>query len=172
MRKYAAGDVSAFRLIYSRYEKKVYGFFLRRLRDPDWAANLFQEAFMRLHRNRDNFDPSRSFAAWFYTIVNNLVRDELRRKRGIQFEAIEAEDALPASSVATPEESRAMSETKVKVDGALKNLPEPQREVLLLSRFEDLSHNEIAGITGKSEAAVRQLLYRALQNLRRQLHDL
>ncbi len=172
MRMYAAGDPLAFQLLFSRYEKRIYNFLLRRIGDVDRAKDLFQETFLRLHRNRDNFDTRRSFAAWFYTIVNNLVRDELRMKRGIQFEAIEAEDTLPASSVATPEESRSMSETKVKVDGALKNLPEPQREVLLLSRFEDLSHNEIAGITGKSEAAVRQLLYRALQNLRRQLHDI
>ena len=127
---------------------------------------------MRLHRNRNNFDPRRSFAAWFYTIANNLVRDELRMKRGIQFEAIEAEDTLPASREATPEESRAMTEIKEKVDKALKVLPEPQREVLLLSRFEGLRHSVIAKITGRSEVAVRQLLYRALQNLRRQLNDL
>lgn len=126
---------------------------------------------MRLHRNRDNFDFRRSFAAWFYTIANNLVRDELRVKRGIQFEAIE-ENSLPPSGLVTPEESRGMTEMREKIDLVLKMLPEPQREVLLLSRFEDLSHNEIAGITGKSEAAVRQLLYRALQNLRRQLHDI
>ncbi len=171
MRMYAAGDPLAFQLLFSRYEKRIYNFLLRRIGDVDRAKDLFQETFLRLHRNRDKFDPRRSFAAWFYTIANNLVRDELRMKRGIQSEAIE-ENSLPPSGLATPEESRAMAETKVKVDGALKNLPEAQREVLLLSRFEGLGHNEIAGITGKSEAAVKQLLYRALQNLRRQLHDI
>ncbi len=172
MRMYAAGDPLAFESLFSRYEKRIYNFFLRRLQDTDRAADLFQEAFLRLHRNRHNFDPRRSFAAWFYTIANNLVRDELRMKRGIQFEAIEVEDTLPASGEATPEESRAMTEIGEKVDRALKVLPEPQREVLLLSRFEGLSHKEIAEIAGRSQVAVRQLLYRALQNLRRQLNDL
>ncbi len=103
MRMYAAGDPVAFQLIFSRYEKRIYNFLLRRIGDADRAKDLFQEIFLRLHQNRDSFDPRRSFAAWFFAIANNLVRDELRRKRGIQFEAIEAEDALPASSVVTPE---------------------------------------------------------------------
>jgi RNA polymerase sigma-70 factor (ECF subfamily) len=171
MGRYAAGDLLAFRELYSRYEKRIYNFFLRRLGDPERAADLFQEAFLRLHRNRGRYDSRRSFAAWFYTIANNLVRDEMRMRRGIHFEAIEEEDSLPASSFAAPEESRAMTEIREKVESALKMLPETQKEVLLLSRFEGLSHREIAGITGRSNVAVRQLLYRALQNLRRQLSD-
>ncbi len=172
MGRYAAGDVSAFRLIYSRYEKKVYGFFLRRLRDPDWAADLFQEAFLRLHQNRQHFDSSRPFAPWFYTIANNLVRDELKRKGGIQFDAIEREENLPDSGLATPDEPVAMSEIKESVESALRMLPEPQREVLLLSRLGGISQEEVGEITGRSRAAVKQLLYRAVKNLRRHLHDL
>lgn len=171
MGRYAAGDLSAFSELFSRYEKRIYNFFIRRLGNPDGAADLFQEAFLRLHRSRHRFDSRQSFAAWFYTIANNLVRDEMRMRRGIHFEAIEEEDSLPASSFATPEESRAMTEIREKVESCLKKLPETQKEVLLLSRFEGLSHREIATIIGRTEVAVRQLLYRALQNLRRQLSD-
>ncbi len=106
------------------------------------------------------------------TIANNLVRDELRRKRAIQFDAIETEESLPDSGLATPEESVEMSEIKESVESALRMLPEPQREVLLLARLEGISHEEVAEITGRSPAAVKQLLYRALGNLRRQLHDI
>lgn len=165
MRRYAAGDLSAFQMLFSRYEKKIYNFFLRRIGNPERAADLFQETFLRLHENRHRFDSSRPFAPWFYTIANNLIRDELKKK-GIQFEEIETEDSLPASTSVTPEEFVAVSEIRKNIDFALRMLPEPQREVLLLSRFEGLSHNEIAEITGRSGAAVKQLLYRALQNLR------
>jgi len=171
MERYATGDLSAFRLLFPRYEKKIYNFFARRLADRERAKDLFQEAFLRLHRTRHRFDPRQSFAAWFFTIANNLVRDELRMKRGIQFEAIDEEDSLPASGLATPEESMRMTETREKVESALNMLPETQREVLLLSRVEGLRHKEIGGITGRSEVAVRQLLYRALQNLKRYLAE-
>lgn len=171
MEGYAASDLSAFRELYSRYEKRIYNFFLRRLGNPDRAADLFQEAFLRLHRNRAYFDTRQSFATWFYTIANNLVRDEFRKQRGVQFEAIEAEDSLPPSRLAGPEESMTAAELSKKLEKAWKMLPEAQKEVLTLSRFEGLKHGMIATITGRSEVAVRQLLYRALQNLRGHLTE-
>lgn len=171
MTMYAAGEVSAFRELFSRYEKRIYNFFLRRLGDPERAADLFQETFLRLHRNRHRFDSRYPFAAWFYTIANNIVRDELRRKRGVQLEAIDAEDSLPPSRVPGPEESMAAAESGEKLARALETLPEAQKEVLLLCRFEGLKHGVIARITGRSEVAVRQLLHRALQNLRGHLTE-
>jgi RNA polymerase sigma-70 factor (ECF subfamily) len=65
-----------------------------------------------------------------------------------------------------------LSELKEKIESALATVPDAQKEVLLLSRFEGLRHSEIAEITGRSEVAVRQLLYRALRNLRREFGDL
>ncbi|MBI2087885.1 MAG: sigma-70 family RNA polymerase sigma factor [Deltaproteobacteria bacterium] len=171
MTMYAGGDASAFRELFSRYEKRIYNFFLRRLGDPDRAADLFQETFLRLHQNRRRFDSRYPFTAWFYTIANNLVRDELRRKRGVQFDAMEAEDSLPPSRLAGPEESMAAAEFKEKLERALEMLSQAQKEVLILSRFEGLKHGVIARITGRSEVAVRQLLYRALQNLRGHLTE-
>lgn len=171
MEGYAASDLSAFRELYSRYEKRIYNFFLRRLGNPDRAADLFQEAFLRLHRNRHRFDSRQSLAAWFFTIANNLVRDEFRKQRGVQCEAIEAEDSLPPSRLAGPEESMTAAELSKKLEKAWKMLPEAQKEVLTLSRFEGLKHGMIATITGRSEVAVRQLLYRALQNLRGHLTE-
>lgn len=169
MTMYAGGKAFAFRELFSRYEKRIYNFFLRRLGDPDRAADLFQETFLRLHRNRHRFDSRYPFAAWFYAIANNLVRDELRRKRVVQFETIEAEDCLPPSGLAGPEESMTGAESREKIARALETLPEAQKEVLILSRFEGLKHAMVARITGRSEVAVRQLLYRALHSVRRQL---
>ncbi len=171
MEMYAGGDVSAFQELFSRHEKKLYNFFLRRLGDPEKAADLFQELFLRLHRNRGRFDSRQSFATWFYTIANNLVIDELRLRRGIQFEAVQEEEHLPESTLPTPEESMAFTEIKKRIESAIEILPESQKEVLVLARFEGLNHSEIAQIAGKSKIAVRQLLYRALQNLRKQLRD-
>jgi len=171
MERYAAGDLSAFRALFQRYENRIYNFFLRRLGDPERAADLFQELFLRLHRNRHRFDPGRPFAIWLFTIANNLVRDNLRMTRSLDFERVETEDALPPSKSATPEESAAAAEVGEKIAMAIQALPEAQKEVLLLARFEGLSHKQIAEITGRSRLAARQLLYRALQNLRRRLSE-
>lgn len=162
MGRYARGDLSAFQGLFQRYEKRIYNFFMRRLGAADRAADLFQELFLRLHRNRHRFDSRRPFSVWLFTIANNLARDEFRTRRGIDLEGIETEDVLPPSKWATPEESAAGAEIGERVARAIELLSDAQKEVLLLARFEGLRHAEIAEVTGRSEVAVRQLLYRAL----------
>jgi RNA polymerase sigma-70 factor (ECF subfamily) len=80
MIRYQDSDEAAFEEIYARYGKKIYGFLMRRLGQPDDCAELFQETFLRLHRGRSSYKPEMSFKTWLYTIANNLVRDNLRIK--------------------------------------------------------------------------------------------
>jgi len=80
MIRYQAGDEAAFEEIYGRYSKKIYGFIMRRLANPDTSAELFQETFLRLHRGRGLYRLEMPFKPWLYTIANTLIRDRVKAK--------------------------------------------------------------------------------------------
>ena len=160
MIRYQAGEEAAFEEIYARYGKKIYGFLMRRLRQPDDCAELFQETFLRLHRGRSSYKPEMPFKTWLYTIANNLVRDSLRIKMR----------SRPAQATEGIENSleRAIPDGKYKLQSfkeAFASLTDDQREAIVLSRFEGLKYEEISRVTGRSTEAVNQLIQRALRHV-------
>ena len=84
MERYALGEGKAFDELFRRYEGRLYAYFLRRTRSPDAARELYQELFLRIHRFRARFDPSRGFESWFFTIASHVFVDHLRRSRGFE----------------------------------------------------------------------------------------
>lgn len=161
MIRYQAGGEAAFEEIYARYGKKIYGFLMRRLGQPDDCAELFQETFLRLHRGRSSYKPEMPFKTWLYTIANNLVRDSLRIKMR----------SRPARATEGIENSleRAIPDGKYKLQSfkeAFASLTDDQREAIVLSRFEGLKYEEISRVTGRSTEAVNQLIQRALRHVR------
>jgi RNA polymerase sigma-70 factor (ECF subfamily) len=158
---YQAGDTAAFEEIYNRYGKKIYGFLMHRLTNPDTSAELFQETFLRLHRGRDLYRPGMPFKPWLYAIANNLVRDRLKAKQP-KIARIAAEDAENLTP-AVPDGSH----TLVSFREAMASLTQDQREALILSRYEGLSYEQIGRVMGRSTEAVNQLIQRALRQLRK-----
>ena len=166
MKRYQSGDEAAFEEIYSRYGKKIYGFLMRRLGQPDDCAELFQETFLRLHKGRSLYRPEMPFKAWVYTIANNLIRDRLRTKA-----------RLGVSQALGGEEN---SIAEVIPDGrykllffkeSLAKLTDDQREAIILSRFQGLRYEEIGRVMGRSTEAVNQLIQRAMHHLRECINE-
>ena len=162
MIRYQGGDEAAFEEIYSRYGKKIYGFIMRRLTNPDTSAELFQETFLRLHRGRSLYRPDMPFKPWLYTIANNLIRDRFKAKKPRIAEFPEGEDPeYPTGAI--PDGSHTLLSFKE----AFASLTEDQREALILSRFQGLQYEQIGIVMGKSTEAVNQLIQRALRQLRK-----
>lgn len=179
MAAYQADNQDAFGELFDRYAGRVYGFLVRRLGDVAAAEDLHQEAFLRLHRARDSYDPERPFRAWLFAIVHNLVNDTLRSRRcapvteplgGDQSAHIDAHmhleglinDQSPERIFAARESTRALSR-------ALSALPSDEATVLILARFEGLSYDDIGSVIGRSATAAKQLAYRALKRVRSEL---
>ena len=161
MIRYQAGDETAFEEIYARYSKKIYGFLMRRLTNPETSADLFQETFLRLHRGRSLYRPKMPFKTWLYTIANNLVRDSLRAK-GRSKVARAAENNENSVEAAVPDGSYKLQSFKE----AFAGLTDDQKEALVLSRFEGMKYDEIGRVMGRSTEAVNQLVQRAMRHLR------
>lgn len=172
MARYQEGDSQAFTELFGRYEGLLYNFFLRRLRDPGLCEDLYQKAFLNLHKARDRYDPRLRFRPWFFTIAYNLYRDELKRRSAAREEPGEAVEFAQAPAGDAPESEALGSEAARKVREAVAALPELQREVIELSRYEGLSYAEIGRVTGRTENAVKQAAHRAFEGLREKLAPL
>lgn len=176
MAAYQAGNQAAFGELFARHGGSVYGFLARRLPDRSLADDLYQEAFLRVHRARDTYDASRPFRAWLFGIVHHLVIDALRdagrtpRTQTLDDGDPHARGAVRGAEVAapggSPEEQASTREAARALDAALHALPQDEATVLLLARIEGMSYEDIAQVLGRTPAATKQLAYRALQRVR------
>lgn len=179
MAAYQAGNEAAFGELFDRYAGRVYGFLVRRLGDRSLAEDLYQEAFLRLHRARSTYDSRRPFRAWLFGIVHNLLADALRTRRRLpettsldeprnDSDASRAVAASHEGAVAneSPEGLVVARQMGAALENALSALSPDEATVIILARFEGLSYDDIGAILGRSTSATKQLAYRALKRVR------
>lgn len=165
MQRLAGGDRDALALLVLRHQHRVRSLAFRMTGRWDQADDLAQEAFLRLWRAAAGYQPTAAFSTWLYRIVVNLCIDARKRRRlGHLPEQTEAAANPVDGGMLQAERSEA-------VQKAIAGLPERQRAVLVLHRFEGFSHERIAEITGWSLSAVESLLVRAYGHLREQLKN-
>ncbi|QNN21045.1 sigma-70 family RNA polymerase sigma factor [Planctomycetales bacterium ZRK34] len=163
----AGRDEAAFETLVRRHQTKALGLAYRLLGDADVAQDIAQEAFFRVYRHADRFEPTARFTTWFYRIVVNLCTDYRRRRVNKTVALPTIEPAGPAAD--DPLES---AERAARVQAALAELPDRQRTAVVLHRYQGMSHREIAEMTDDSVSAVESLLVRAYATLRKKLADL
>lgn len=156
MKLYQNGNVAAFEILYNRYSSKVYGYLKKRIRDEEAANDIYQKVFLKLHENREKFDPSQLFAPWLFTMTRNLLIDWYRSKKEIPSDTVEETIDVVATEI----------ESEVEITELVKMLPEKYREMVELRYFEDLDFEEIAKRTKIKEATVRKLVSRGVLKLK------
>lgn len=159
MERVQHGDAAAYRALFERHRGRVYGYLMRRTRDPQVAADLFQETFLRVHRSRHTWRPERPFRPWLFSIAVNASRDHGRRERR-QPEQVEL-----GQGPVTHEHHL----TRMSLEEAIGSLPENLREAFLLGVVEGFDHNEVAEQLDISPANARARISRARAHLRTQL---
>ena len=141
------------------------------LRNSTDAEDAVQEAFLRVLRHRDTLDEVRDQRVWLIRIVWNVALDRKRRAktRPETDDVSELARVLPSTGLSA-EELAAAAEHHAHVLGCVEQLPAKEREVLLLSAFEELTSVEIAAVLDITESSVRSRLFRA-RNLMAELLD-
>jgi RNA polymerase sigma-70 factor (ECF subfamily) len=156
-------DPSRFAELYDIHFERIYAFVVRRLRDRDKAEDVTSEVFHKALANLKGYTwTGAPFAAWLYRIAANALADHLKRAGR---EAANSDD--PPEPSAGPEQEAV--EEQARLFRLVAKLPTEQRRVVFGRFVEQSSIKEIAQQLGKSEGAVKQLQFRALEKLRSQM---
>jgi RNA polymerase sigma factor (sigma-70 family) len=149
--------------LFERHHRHVYGFFYRMTSSREMSEDLTQDVFLRILRFRETYQPHTSFTPWMYGIARNAFIDLMRKRRP---EAVWDESGAELRSQERPadERLRERQETEI-LQRALAALPADKREVLILSRYQNLRYEEIGRILGCEPNAVKQRVFRAVKAL-------
>jgi len=179
MLAFQSGDDRAFDEIVRGHESAVRQFLFRYVRDRHRAEDLTQEVFVRVFRSRCRYEATAGFRTWLFTIATRLALNEIRglRRRRRVFADVDTSDAVGAAPwdlaldrrTPGPRETAESHELGEALSRLIDDLPENQRAAVILSRVEDLPYREIAAVLGVSTMAVKSLLMRARETLRRRL---
>jgi len=152
--------------LFGRHQHEIYAYLVRMIRDPELAADLTQDAFVKAYKAYDTLEKPENARAWLYQIAHRVALDDLRRKRIIRFIPLVGETRNTA-----PSAEHLVMEAHLSGDlqRALERIPERQRSALLLAELHDLSGIELAAALGVSHVAARALLTRARESLRQAL---
>lgn len=166
MARVGQGDMTVLGSLAERHRGRVLRLSYRLLGDWHQAEDVAQDTFLRLRQAAHAYEPQSKFTTWLYRIVHNLSMDQRRKawRSPSSLESVEAQAVAPAQR--DPVERAELAQL---VQRALAGLSERQRRAVILHRYEGLSHEEIAEVTGWSRSAVESLLVRAYENLRKNL---
>ena len=167
----ARTDPDAFAHLYDLYVERVYRFAYRRLGThedaEDVTAQTFYHALERLERYEWRGLP---FGAWLFRIARNALVDRHRAGHGpLSLDELSDDGSEPAGTEGGPDAGILAREETDGAWAAVATLPPLQRRAVTLRFGRDLSHAEVGVIIGRSEAATKQLIYRAMKTLRAQL---
>lgn len=173
MEAYVAGDPGAFRRLFRMLAPSMHAFFARSIGDGAAADDLLQTTFLKLHAARASWRSGERLRPWAFTIAARVRVDWLRRNgRRTDEDELDGETLPDEAPGSNPGTAALEKERAERVRTALEKLPEPQRVVVHLHRFEGLGFAEIGKVLGITEVAARVRAFRAYDRLRELLVDL
>jgi RNA polymerase sigma-70 factor (ECF subfamily) len=184
MARVLRGDERAFSLLVARYERPLFALFARLLDDRQWAEDLCQDTFLRIYQRAEEYDPTRPFSTWLYTIATRLGIDALRRRKkaaalftSLDDQSRGKEGGQPlgetlSGSERDPGIELEKKEAEMRVRKALATIPPEARLVLILRHYQELSYQEISTVLDCPMGTVKSRLHYAVHSLRAALQKL
>lgn len=165
-------DLSRFADLYEQYFELVYAYIARRLRDRSVAEDLTAEVFHKALASLPRFKwTGAPFAAWLFRIASNMIADRAKRAAREKEISLDEPDSPGTATSVREAQQTDLEETERSAElfRLVDQLPEDQRRVVVMRFAEEKSIREIAGELDRSEGAIKQLQFRALENLRARL---
>jgi len=164
------GDRSAFRLLVERHLPAVHRILSRAVGDPETAADLAQETFLRAWQRMHRYEPQGRYRGWIIRIALNLLRSHLRREKLRRLLLLRGRENLPPALTglgtdAGPDALAAVRDARRMLAQLLATLPPRYREPFLLKHLEELTYEEISEILGVSRGALKVRVHRARERL-------
>jgi RNA polymerase sigma factor (sigma-70 family) len=166
----ARSDEAALAELYDRFGRVAYGLALRILRDEKLAEDAVQEAFLAAWRSADRFMPERAKAStWLLTLVHRRAVDLVRREERRRVEPLA--DAFDAAGTDSAEDDAWLRFERERVQAALRQLPDQQREALELAYFGGFTQSELAERLGQPIGTIKSRMFAGLARLRELLTE-
>ena len=167
MLKVKAGDLNRMGLLFERYHRELFGFLYHMSGNPDASEDMVQTVFYRMLKYRHTFTGEGSFRTWMYHLARNVLADSVQQnKRSAQQYDVPTmpselvEERWPTSRCRKQQELALLQE-------ALARLSADHREVLVMSRYQELKYEEIARVLNTTEGAVKVRVHRAMNELKK-----
>jgi len=172
VKNYIAGDENALSILINRHQSKIYGFIYSKLSDRDIADDIFQDTFIKVIKTlkSNSYNEEGKFLPWVMRISHNLIIDYYRKNKKMpMFRETEEFSIFSIMSDNVPNIESQLITSQVESDlrKLILELPEDQKEVLIMRMYQDLSFKEISELTGVSiNTALGRMRY-AIMNLRK-----
>jgi RNA polymerase sigma-70 factor (ECF subfamily) len=165
-----SGQVALLAELFERHHRSVHAFVYRMMSSREVAEDIVQEVFLKILNRRATYQPRTSFTAWMYGIARNAVIDQMRRRRPEA--AWDETGPEPASAEAAPDQRVVQRQQELLLNRAIAALPADKREILVLSRFQNLRYDEIGRMLGCDPNTVKQRVFRAMRTLEQRFGEL
>jgi RNA polymerase sigma-70 factor (ECF subfamily) len=160
MRQVRDGDLGSMAVLFERHHRALLNYFVHMNGNRDFSEDLVQDVFVRMMKYRQSYQPDKPFSAWMYQIARNAQSDAMQKRR---FE-VELGHADVSMTHGMDEKLKREQEIEL-LRQAMARLSVDKRELLVLSRFQNLKYEEIASILGCEVGAVKVRVYRAVRAL-------
>lgn len=172
VRNYVEGDENALTVLINRHQSKIFGFIYSKIADRDISNDIFQDTFIKVIRTlkSNSYNEEGKFLPWVMRIAHNLIIDHFRKNKKMpMFRETEEFSIFSIMSDDSPTIESKIIRDQVEIDlkKLIEELPEDQKEVLVMRMYQDMSFKEISEVTGVSiNTALGRMRY-ALMNMRK-----
>ncbi len=164
------GNLQQASILFDRYHKRIFNFLARMTGEREAAEDLTQNVFLRMLKYRHTYKPEMKFQSWIYQMARNAFSDYYQQQKQripVKMEVEKLDDHLPDLMEALEQE-----ENEKRLIRALAQLPDDYRELLVLTRFQHLKYEEVAGFLNMTVANVKVKVHRAIGQLRENYFEL
>lgn len=162
-----AGDLDKMGLLFERYHRPLFGFLYHMTSDTQTSEDLVQNVFYRMLKYRHTFTAEGEFHTWMYHLARNVINDSYRQNRNsMQHYDLEKYAERVGGGTTADEELEKRQESEM-LQRAIDKLSPEHKEVLIMSRYQELKYEEIATILNTTEGAIKVRVHRAMNELKK-----
>jgi len=164
------GDLQQASLLFDRYNKRIFNFLARMTMDRALAEDLTQNVFLRLIKYRNSYKEGARFQPWIYQVARNIFSDHYQAHKNKFSDFIDVEKVQ--DYMIDSNESQLMDEREKLLHKSMAKLESDQRELLVLTRFQNMKYEEVAVIMDTTVANIKVKVHRAIAKLREHYFEL
>lgn len=164
------GNLQQATLLFERYNRRIYNFLARMTMDRSLAEDLTQNVFLRIIKYRNSYRDGAKFQSWIYQIARNVFSDHYQAHKNKFSDFVDVEKI--SDHMADKSDNEAQDEKEVLLHRSMAKLSEEQRELLVLTRFQQMKYEEVAAIMDTTVANIKVKVHRAIIKLREYYFEL